>query len=309
MFDKHKLSHDGAQAEAVVLEKKVYATTTGGGAATACRYLLRVKFEDGSTTEISRRVFDSKLASAAEVGHVVAVRYDPADRSKIELDRHAIVEAKKADADKWKAEAIARGERALGVAPEATPSIPMSNLTAPDTGDLRIGDADRESIAEVLGQHMTDGRLSTDELEDRLDVLYTSQTRAQARSALVGLPPLAPSGGQQHEPVRVLPEWVNAPELVASQAPPSVAASRPTGGGARPAPTDGEMNTAYRRWQAKAEKMKADKAAHEQAEASGDSREAALAVRLKMSRGEEKSARAKYDQLRKRRPDWKAGER
>ena len=156
---------------------------------------------------------------------------------------------------------------------------------------------------------MIDGRLTTGELDDRLGVLYTSQTRAQARSALVGLPPLAPSGGEQHEPVRVLPEWVNAPEVVALQAPPSVAASRPTGGGALPAPTDGEMNTAYRRWQAKAEKMKADKAAHEQAEASGDSREAALAVRLKMSRGEEKSARAKYDQLRKRRPDWNAGER
>ena len=60
---------------------------------------------------------------------------------------------------------------------------------------------------------------------------------------------------------------------------------------------------------AKTEKMKADEAAHGQAEASRDSREPALAVKLKMSRGEEKSARAKYDQLRKRRPDWTAGER
>ena len=114
------------------------------------------------------------------------------------------------------------------MAPDATPSIPTSNLTAPDTGDLRIGDADRESIAEVLSQHMIDGRLTTDELDDRLGALYTSQTRAQARSALVGLPPLAPSGGQQHEAVRVLPDWVNAPEPVASQAPPSIAAGRPT---------------------------------------------------------------------------------
>jgi len=60
------------------------------------------------------------------------------------------------------------------------------------------------------------------------------------------------------------------------------------------------MNTAYRRWQAKAEKLKADRAACEQAEAAGDPRETALAFKLTVSRGEEKRARAKYDQLRKR---------
>ena len=54
--------------------------------------------------------------------------------------------------------------------------------------------------------------------------------------------------------------------------------------------------------------MKADKNAHQQAEASGDSREIALTLRkLTISRGQEKSARAKLDQLRKRRPDWTAG--
>jgi hypothetical protein len=68
------------------------------------------------------------------------------------------------------------------------------------------------------------------------------------------------------------------------------------------------MNTANRRWQAKADKLKADKAAHKQAEASGDPRARALAIKLTVSRGEEKSARAKLDQLRKRRPDWAAGD-
>ena len=69
------------------------------------------------------------------------------------------------------------------------------------------------------------------------------------------------------------------------------------------------MNTAYRRWQAKADKVKADKAARKEAEDSGDPREKVLAFKLKASRGEEKSARAKFDQLRQRRPDWTAGER
>jgi hypothetical protein len=308
MFDKHKLSREGAQAEALVLERKVLATAGNPGPANACRYKLQVKFGDGSTFETSCHAFGVKLARAT-VGDVIPVRYDPADQSKITFDRDAILEQQKVDARKWQDEAIARGEQSLGLSSKATPSIAAADPRAPDTGDLRIGDTDRELIAEVLSQHMADGRLTTDELDDRLGALYTSQTRAQARSALAGLPPLPPSSGQHREAVPILPTWVNAPEPVAAQAPASMAGSGPSGGGTPPAPTDGEMNTAYRRWKVKAEKMKADKAAHEQAEACRDPKEAALAVRLKMSRGEEKSARAKYDQLRKRRPDWTAGER
>jgi Domain of unknown function (DUF1707) len=307
MFDKHKLSRDGAQAQALVLEKKIYASEVESGMTSACRYQLRVKFEDGSTTEISRRVFDHTLASAA-VGDVIPVRYDPADRSRIELDRHAIVERQKAQARERDAAAIARGEKALGVSLTATPSMPAADQRQPDTGNLRIGDADRELIANVLGQHMTDGRLTTEELDHRLGALYTSQTRAQARSVLAGLPPLDPSGGQRHEAVPVLPDWVSAAEPLDSPSPAPMPAGRPSGVTA-PVPTDGEMNTAYRRWQAKAEKMKADKAAHKQAEASGDPRETAGALmKLTISRGEQKSARAKFDQLRERRPDWTAGE-
>jgi hypothetical protein len=307
MFDKHKLRRDGVQAQALVLEKKIYATEVESGMTSACRYQLRVKFEDGSTTEISRRAFDHTLASAA-IGDVIPVRYDPADRSKIELDRHAIVERQKAEARERDADAIARGEKALGVPSTTTPSMPAADQRQPDTGNLRIGDADRELIAEVLSEHMTDGRITTDELEDRLGALYTSQTRAQARSVLAGLPPLGPSGGQRHEDVPVLPDWASAPEPLGSRSPAPMPAGRPNGVTA-PVPTDGEINTAYRRWQAKAEKLRADKAAHKQAEASGDPREKALAFKLTISRGDEKSARAKFDQMRKRRPDWTAGER
>jgi Domain of unknown function (DUF1707) len=176
----------------------------------------------------------------------------------------------------------------------------------PDTGDLRIGDADRDMIAAVLEQHMVDGRLTADELDERLGRLNDSQTREQARTVVADLPPLAPSDGEPHETVPVLPDWATAPS-------PTVVGPPATGAAAvgdRPEhiPTDGEMSTAYRRWQAKAEKARADKAAHKRAEASGDARETARALmRLKMSRGEENSARAKLDQLRKRRPDWSAG--
>lgn len=307
MFDWHKLRRDGAQAQALVLEKKIYATEVESGMTSACRYRLRVKFEDGSTAEISRRAFDRTLASAA-VGDVIPVRYDPADRAKVELDRHAVVEGLDAEARERDAAAIERGEEALGMSSNARPSTPAADQQRADSGNFRIADVDRELMAEVLSQHMIDGRLTTDELEGRLGALYTSQTRAQARSVLAGLPPLAETGGRQHEDVPALPDWVNAPEPLGSRAPAPTPAGRPSGVTAS-VPTDGEMNTAYRRWQAKADKLKADKAARKQAGVPGDPRERALAFKLTVSQGEEKSARAKFDQLRKRRPDWTAGVR
>jgi Domain of unknown function (DUF1707) len=304
VFHRSKLSRDGAQAEALVLEKKVLATAGGGGGgvANACRYKVRVKFEDGSTTETSCHAFGVNLGRVA-VGDVIPVRYDPADRSKVKLDRDAILEQQKADARKWQDEAIARGEQSLGVSSGATPSIAVADPRTPDTGDLRIGDADRDLIAEVLGQHMTDGRLTADELDNRIGALYTSQNRAEVRSVLAGLPSLTPSGGQ---PVPVLPDWVTAPQPVVSR-PSSPMPAGGAGGATTHIPTDGEMKTGYRRWQANAEKVTAQKAAHKQAQARGDERETAVALmRLKASRAEEKSARTKLDELRLRRPDWTA---
>jgi Domain of unknown function (DUF1707) len=309
MFHRSKLSRDGAQAEALVLERKVLAMagSGGGGVASACRYKLRVKFEDGSTVETSCHAFGVELARVA-VGDVIPVRYEPADRSKIKLDRDAILEQQKADARRWQDEAIARGEQSLGLSTGATPSVAAPGPPAPGTGDLRIGDADRDLIAEVLGRHMTDGRLTADELDARVGALYASQTRTEVRSVLAGLPPLTPSGGQSDEAVPVLPEWVTAPQPVASRPPPPVPAS----GAAGPTthvPTDGEMKTVYRRWQAKAEQVTAQKAAHKQAQARDDARGTAVAeLRLKASRAEEHSARAKLDELRRRRPDWTADE-
>ena len=155
---------------------------------------------------------------------------------------------------------------------------------------------------------MADGRLTSDELEDRLGALYTSQTRAQARSVLADLPPLAAAGGERRDAIAVLPDWLSAREAEVRDSPPSMPAARPNGVVVAPVPSNGELNTAYRRWQAKAQKMKADEAAHRQAEVSGDPREPALAFKLTVSRGAEKNARAKLAQLRKRRPDWTAEE-
>jgi hypothetical protein len=53
---------------------------------------------------------------------------------------------------------------------------------------MRIGDAEREHMAGLLGQHFTMGRLTMNELQDRLDAVYTARTRADATDLLADLP-------------------------------------------------------------------------------------------------------------------------
>lgn len=62
---------------------------------------------------------------------------------------------------------------------------------APDpfAGDLRIGDADRERAVDQLRVHAAAGRLSTDELEERLDRAYAARTARELRAELADLPP------------------------------------------------------------------------------------------------------------------------
>ena len=61
---------------------------------------------------------------------------------------------------------------------------------APDlpAGDLRVGDADRERAAELLRVHAAAGRVTTDELEERLDRVYTARTGRELRRPLSDLP-------------------------------------------------------------------------------------------------------------------------
>jgi hypothetical protein len=97
VFGKHKAELRG-QAQAVVTK----ATKRGGQVYAGANPLqgqwkyyweleLRVDFQDGSSAEISRRV-GSRIRNAGvdfHVGDVVSVRYDPDDRSKIEIDVEA----------------------------------------------------------------------------------------------------------------------------------------------------------------------------------------------------------------------------
>jgi hypothetical protein len=88
-------------------------------------------------------------------------------------------------------------------------------MGAADGGGFRISDAERDQISEVLSEHAGEGRLSMDELDQRLGVLNESETRAQVAPLVADLPPLA---------APPLPAWLSSGPLVGAPQPTPVAA-------------------------------------------------------------------------------------
>jgi hypothetical protein len=54
--------------------------------------------------------------------------------------------------------------------------------------NLRVGDADREAIAAQLREHYADGRLTLQELNERLDQTFAARTRADLNVVVRDLP-------------------------------------------------------------------------------------------------------------------------
>jgi hypothetical protein len=87
-------------------------------------------------------------------------------------------------------EATAKLERlrAEGPSPEAftfrSPFPPPTD----DGLDLRVSDAERQAVADLLRQQTTAGRLTLDEFEQRLDEAFGAQTGRQLQAALRELP-------------------------------------------------------------------------------------------------------------------------
>ena len=54
--------------------------------------------------------------------------------------------------------------------------------------DLRIGDAEREAAATHLREHYSQGRLSLDEFNQRLDAVFAAKTQRQLESLTADLP-------------------------------------------------------------------------------------------------------------------------
>jgi len=60
--------------------------------------------------------------------------------------------------------------------------------------NVRVGDADREAIAAQLREHYADGRLTLDELNERLDQTFAAKTRADLTTVMRDLPYAAQPG-------------------------------------------------------------------------------------------------------------------
>ena len=54
--------------------------------------------------------------------------------------------------------------------------------------NVRMGDADREAVAAQLREHYADGRLTLDELNERLDLTFAAKTKADFDVVLRDLP-------------------------------------------------------------------------------------------------------------------------
>jgi DUF1707 SHOCT-like domain len=61
----------------------------------------------------------------------------------------------------------------------------------PDRGNLRASDADREGVANILREAAGDGRLTMDELDERLDAVYAAKTYAELEPITRDLPDAA----------------------------------------------------------------------------------------------------------------------
>ena len=59
--------------------------------------------------------------------------------------------------------------------------------------DLRVGDAERDSTATALREHYAQGRLSTDELNERLDAAFSATTHGQLDQVTDDLPNIQPA--------------------------------------------------------------------------------------------------------------------
>jgi len=116
MFGKKKLQKHGEQAKAVVVVSKASGYTNGKGIR-KWHLKLRVQFEDGTTGEASCSGYPAGAAGAFIAGNIVPVRYQPEDRTKVEVDHDALVAAAQARQAEGRAgmvrlseERLARGE-------------------------------------------------------------------------------------------------------------------------------------------------------------------------------------------------------
>jgi hypothetical protein len=95
MFGRRKILKEGERAEAIVLASDMSGYSNSKGI-NKWHLKLSVRFDDDTTVEASCSAYPTGPVGAFTVGEIVPVRYLPKDRTLIEVDRDAMVTAKRA---------------------------------------------------------------------------------------------------------------------------------------------------------------------------------------------------------------------
>jgi hypothetical protein len=114
MFGKgKKIRREGESAEAIVLKSDMSGYSNSHGI-NKWHLELRVRYADDSYGEVECSAYPTGPMSAFQVGDVVPVRYLDDDRAKVEVDRDAMFEAKRASRKEAEEGLIRMGEEKLG---------------------------------------------------------------------------------------------------------------------------------------------------------------------------------------------------
>lgn len=92
---KNKTLKSGEQAEAIVLSSDMSGYSNGKGI-NKWHLTLKVRYPDETTADVSCSAYPTGPVGAFMVGEILPVRYRADDRSKVEVDREAMVAAKRA---------------------------------------------------------------------------------------------------------------------------------------------------------------------------------------------------------------------
>ncbi len=94
--------------------------------------------------------------------------------------------------------------------PETDISLRKGDRVTADDDRLRVGTAEKESVARLLGSAMAEGRLTLAEYEDRVGHVWASTTRGELARVTFDLPAVIDDSGTPPERVQwreYLDEW------------------------------------------------------------------------------------------------------
>jgi hypothetical protein len=164
MFGRDKLVEDGVEARGVIVDATPGNLLNSHGER-KWHVRVRVKFEDGQTTESDCEVFDLGIgavgpASGVEpyplaAGTVIPVRSDQKDRSRVTIDRPKMISETRAAYEADREKKVAKAEASLAPAPagdrENDENYLMDALAAAQTrGDVTEAQRLTQRLEELI---------------------------------------------------------------------------------------------------------------------------------------------------------------